>query len=167
MNNPATDSTPLDGLEDSRQAVIALINQSRHNLDSYIPYLDPRLFNDAEVIGALRTRIVTQPRISIRLLLPPAGNWRTQCPHLLQLLERLTSAITLRTLPKILPRDRPELAQSLMIADQGALMFHADPHRLIGRYTGQGSAQAKELRNFFMEFWEKGEPDLELRQLQL
>ena len=167
MNTENTDPTLLQGLEDSREAAIALITNARHSLDVYTPYLDPRLYDDAQVVAALRNRVVTQPRIQVRMLVPPANEWRLYCPHLLQLVERLTSAITLRTLPKIIRRERPELAQTLMIADQGALMFLADPRRMKGSYTSRGSAKTKELLDFFAGFWEKGEPDLELRQLRL
>lgn len=162
-----TDSLLLNGLDDTRRAMLALLEGTRFSLHLYTPYIDPRLYNDAEVLAALRQRVVEQPRIRMALLLPPAGHWRSACPHLLQLVERLTSAIQLRTLPANEPRERPEFGQGFLIADRRILLHQADPRGLVGSLQRGGSGEARELLNFFLELWEKSLPDPDLRRLHI
>lgn len=160
-------ATPLDGAEDVRRAAVALIGSVRRHLHLYTPHIDPRLFEDVEVIDAIRSQIVQQPRTRFYFILPPAAEWRRDCPGLLRLSERLSSALELRTLAKDEPRERPEFGQAFFIADQAALLLLTDPRRLVGSHDQQGAAKTRELINFFMEIWEKSQPDPELRRLGL
>jgi hypothetical protein len=165
MNQSPSDT--LNGLEDTQCTIILLIKAIHRNLRFYSPNLDPRLFDDGEVLEAIRAKVIERPRTRFYLILPPAGDWRRACPHLLQLIERLSSALEARTLPPEEPRERPEFGQSFFIADDAKLVFLADPRRFIGSYEPYSSAKSKELLNFFQEIWEKSQPDLELRRLRL
>ncbi len=158
---------PLAGLEAIHTAMLDLLAETRRSIHLYTPELDPRLYNDPQVLDAIRLQISRQPRLRLYLLLPPAARWRGACPRLLQLAERLTSALSLRTLPANEPRERPEFLQAFAIADQRSLLHQPEPRHFVGSYTAQGSARARELLNFFMEIWEKAAPDPELRRLYL
>lgn len=164
MENPAIS---LNGPEDTQRALLDLVDGIQRSLHLYTPYVEPRLYNDNEVLDAIRAKIVERPRLRFQLLLPPAASWRRSCPRLLHLLERLSSAMELRTLGKNEPRERPEFAQEFMIADQTALLHLADPRRCLGSHDQAAFGKARELLNFFTEIWEKSQPDPELRRLRL
>jgi len=157
----------LDGLEDTRQALLALLEGMRRSLHLYTPYVDPRLYDDAQVIDTICTRIVNQPRLQFCLLLPPAAEWQRGCPPLRQVSERLSSAIALRTPPREESLTRPEWGQGLMIADEASLLQLVDPRRLTGSYIAGRSPSAREMMNFFKEIWARSEPDIEMRRLRL
>jgi len=157
----------VNGPADARRAAVTLISAVHRNLHLYTPYVDPRLYNDAEVVNAIRAQLIEHSRARFSLIFPPAEDWRRICPHFLQLTERLSSAMELRVLPKDEPRERPEFGQGFMIADHLRLLLLADPRRLIGNYEQDSSGKSKELLNFFLEIWEKSQPDPELRQLRL
>jgi len=159
--------TLLNGLQDTHQALLTLLAATRRSIHLYTPYLDPRLCNDSLIIDTISTQISQQPRLRFYLLLPAATVWRGSCPRLLQLAERLTSTLSLRTLPGDEPRERPEFLQGFVIADQTVLLHQADPRNFIGSFASQGTGKARELLNFFMELWEKSAPDPELRRLYL
>ena len=89
--------TTLDGVDDSRRAVLDLLDGMRRTLYLYTPLLRPELYNDTEVLSAIRTCVVNQPKVRLQLVLPPARDWRNGCPGLVRLGERLTSALVLRT----------------------------------------------------------------------
>ncbi|HXH03621.1 MAG TPA: hypothetical protein VNN09_09905, partial [Candidatus Competibacteraceae bacterium] len=86
----------IEGLPEARGALLELLRDSRRQLLCYSPLIDERLYDDAQVVEALRQKLVRQPRWRLALLLPPTRQWRPACPCLNALLERLSSAIELR-----------------------------------------------------------------------
>lgn len=162
-----SDNTALTTLEETRQAMLALLEMTRRSLYLYTPYVEPRLFNDTQILDVLRSRVSGQPRLRCHWLLPPAAAWRTTCPQLLDLHERLSSALELRTLAQNEPRERPEFEQTFFIADNRILLHQADPRNFIGSFEPAGSGQLRMLQNFFGELWDKSVFDPELRRLHL
>ena len=74
----------LVGPDDSRRAVLDLLGGMRRTLCLYTPQVRAELYDDAGVLAAIRAAVVGQPRLRLRLLLPPAREWRTACPGLLR-----------------------------------------------------------------------------------
>ncbi|MDG4598059.1 MAG: hypothetical protein P9F75_20615 [Candidatus Contendobacter sp.] len=166
MANPDESSLiPLAGLDDGRRAFLDLLDGLRRTLYLYTPFMRPELYNDSDLLAAIRNRVVSQPKIRFHLLLPPAREWRSDCPGLVRLTERLTTALILRTLTREEAPDRPELGQAFAIADERALLRFSDPRRLVGGYESQPSERMKELRELFRALWERAQPDPDLRQL--
>lgn len=155
---------PLNGIDDSVKATTALIKSVRRQLCIYTPYVQSKLYNDIDILAELRRRIVDQPHIHCRLLLPPASEWRRGCAHLAQLAERL-SALELRMLPREEPRERSEFVYGFMLADDAGLLHYTDPRLCTGTSISHGASKARHLQGFFNEFWEKSIPDQELRSL--
>ncbi len=155
----------LNGLDDSRRALLDVLGGMRRTLSLYTPILRPELYNDAEVLAAIRERVVTQPKVRFQLLLPPAREWRSTCSGLIRLSERLTTALLLRTPNRHELPDWPELAQAFLIADERALLRFSDPRRLIGEYDPQPIERTKELLEMFRVVWDRAEPDPDLSRI--
>ena len=158
-------ATALDGLDDSRRALLDLLNNLRRTLRLYTPLVRPDLYDDAEVLAAIRNRIVNQPKVRLQLLLPPAREWRSDCPGLARLAERLTSALLIHTLNREEVPDQPELGQAFLIADDRALLRFSDPRRLIGDYEPEPGERMKELLELFQRLWSRSQPDPWLQRL--
>ena len=155
----------LNGLDDSRRALLELLDGMRRTLYLYAPLVRPELYNDPEVLAAIRNRVVTQPKVCLQLLLPPARDWRNGCPGLVRLSERLTTALNLRTPNRQEIPDRPELGQAFAIADERALLHLADPRRLLGVYEPRPTERMKELLELFRAVWNRAQADPDLRWL--
>lgn len=155
----------LDGLDDSRRAWLDLLDGMRRVLYLYTPLVRPELYNDSDVLAAIRMRVVSQPRVRLHLLLPPARHWRNACPGLVRLSERLPSALILRTPNPEEMLDRPELGQAFAIADERVLLRFSDPRRLLGAYEPQPSERMKELLELFRRVWDRAQPDPDLQRL--
>ncbi|MCK7470324.1 MAG: hypothetical protein MZU95_05590 [Desulfomicrobium escambiense] len=155
----------LDGLDDSRRAFLGLLDGMRRMLYLYTPLVRPELYNDPEVLAAIRNRVVNQPKVRLHLLLPPARDWRNGCPGLVRLGERLTTALILRTPNRQESPDRPELGQAFAIADDRTLLHFRDPRRLLGIYEPQPTERMKELLELFREIWNRAQADPDLRWL--
>lgn len=155
----------LDGLDDSRRALLELLEGTRRVFCLYTPLVRPELYNDPEVLAAIRNRVVSQPKVRFHLLLPPARGWRSDCPGLVRVSERLTTALLLRTPNREETPDRPELGQAFAIADERALLRFSDPRRLLGTYQPQLSDRMKELLELFRMLWDRAQPDPNLQRL--
>jgi hypothetical protein len=158
-------SIPLNGLDDSRRALLDLLDGMRRTLCVYTPLLRPELYSDPDVLAAIRGRVVSQPKVRLQLLLPPARDWRNACPGLVRLGERLTTALILRTPNRHELPDRPELGQGFAIADDRTLLHFSDPRRLLGVYELQPTERVKELLELFREIWNRAQADPDLRWL--
>lgn len=158
---------PLSGLEESRTAFLDLLAGMGRVLYVYTPLVRAELYNDSSVLTAIRQRVVGQPKLRLHWLLPPARDWRTACPGLISLSDRLSSALILRTPNPAETPDRPELGQAFAIADERALLRFSDPRRLLGVYQPQPSDRLKELLELFRLLWERAHPDPDLQRLGL
>ncbi len=157
----------LDGVDDSRRALLDMLAGMRRTLYLYTPWVRPALYDDPEVVDVIRSRVVNQPKLRLHLLLPQAGEWRSHCPHLMRLSERLTTALILRTPNRREIPDVPELGQAFAIADERELLHFSDPRRLIGSYQPQPTERLKELLELFQRIWSRSQPDPELSRLGL
>jgi hypothetical protein len=158
-------SIPLEGLDDSRRALLELFQNLRRTLYLYTPVVRPELYDDPEVLDAVRKRVVSQPKVRLHWLLPPAREWRGACPRLVQLSERLTTALVLRTPNRQESPNRLELGQAFAIADESSLLRFSDPRRLLGEYDSQPSERMKELLELFQVLWSRAQADSDLRRL--
>lgn len=158
-------SIPLDGLDDGRRALVELLQNLRRTLYLYTPVVRPELYDDPEVLAAIRGRVVSQSKIRLHWLLPPAREWRSACPRLVQLSERLTTALILRTPNREESPNRPELGQAFAIADESSLLRFNDPRRLLGEYDAQPGERMKELLELFQVLWSRAQADSDLRRL--
>ena len=155
----------LDGLDDSRRAWLDLLDGMRRTLLLYTPLVRSELYNDADLLAAIRQRVVNQPKLRFQLLLPPARGWRGDCPGLVRLSERLTTSLILRTPNREETPDRPELGQAFAIVDERLLLRFSDPLRLIGAYETRSSERLKELLELFRRLWDRAHPDPDLQRL--
>lgn len=149
----------LNGPDDGRRALSALLDGMRRSLCLYTPMMQSELYNDPEVLTAIRNRVTTQPKVRFYLLLPSVRDWRGNCPGLARLSERLSTALLLRIPNRQELPDRPELGQAFAIADERALLRFSDPRRLIGEYDPQPNERTKELLELFRAVWDRSEPD--------
>ncbi|HRD66794.1 MAG TPA: hypothetical protein PKY50_11645 [Candidatus Competibacter sp.] len=155
----------LDGLDDSRRALLDLLGGMRRTVHWYTPLVRSELYNDPDVLAAIRDRVVSQPKVRLHLLLPPARDWRNACPGLVRLGERLTTALNLRTPDRQALPDRPELGQGFAIADERTLLHFSDPRRLLGIYEPRPTERMKELLELFRDVWNRSQADSDLRWL--
>lgn len=155
----------LNGLDDSRRALLEMLQGMRRTLYLYTPLVRAELYDDAGVLDTVRNRIVIQPKLRLHWILPPAREWRNACPRLVRLGERLTSSLILHTpIPEELP-NRPELSQAFAIADEQSLLHFSDPRRLTGVYEPEPGDRMKTVLDLFHEVWSRTQVDPDLQRL--
>lgn len=165
MSEPSTDTLPIDGPESAAGSFEELLLGVRRQLCLYTPVLAIGVYDRPELAEQLRQLVLGKPRLNVRLLLPPAGQWRGRCPQLARSIEQL-SGLALRVLPPNHPHDQAEYAYGFALADQRKLLLLNDPRRCLGSFhPNSGGLRARDLQSFFDTLWEQGQPDVELRKL--
>lgn len=156
---------PIDGAKQAAEALDELLSNTRRQLCIYTPELTGGVYDRPEFAEHLRQRVLAQRRLEVRLVLPPANQWRRRHPQLAILVQQL-SALELRRLPSDRPQDRPEYGYGYVLADKRNLLMLNDPVRCLGRYYPHGGGlRARDLQTFFDTLWEQALPDTELRKL--
>ena len=154
----------LADLESFRDACDDLLEHARRTLRIVAPHLDLSLLSRA----AVSTRLADMTRISrftdIRILFSDSLLAMKHGHRLIELARRFPSYINMRQLPQ----DLRDMADAWMLADDQALLWRPDHHRYAnGLYVTENSSEATRLCRHFDDWWERSQPDPELRQLYL
>ncbi|MEN1940598.1 GNAT family N-acetyltransferase [Luteimonas sp. MJ246] len=152
-------------LVDTRAAAIAatsgVIAGARRRLDIYSRELDPGLFDQPEIVAAIR-RLATGGECAIRILLQePAVPQRALAP-LIALGQRLPSAIAFRAVEEQVDR---AYASAFVANDRGGHFFRPLGQRWEGETRLDGPGRARHLHGVFNAFWERARACTEYRAL--
>ena len=153
----------LAGRDEVSAAVQSLAAQAQRSLLLHTEDLEPAIFDQEPFLEAVSRLARSHSQARIRILIHNSRNAIAQGHRLIELSRRLSSTIQFRR-PAAEYRDFREAF--LLVDDSGYL------HRLQGgRYEGTGNfhdpARVSELRKYFLEVWERSEPDAEIRRLYL
>ena len=154
-------SDRVESREAAIAATVAVIVGARRGLSIYSRDLDPGLFDQADVVEAIR-RLATSGNSAIRILLQePATPQRALAP-LIALGQRLSSAIAFRAVEEMVDRSYPS---AFIVNDVGGHYFRPLGHRWDGETRLDSPGRARHLRGIFDPFWERGRPCSEYRAL--
>ncbi len=145
-------------------AMLTLIQGARRELLIRSRDLDPGLLDRPEVIEAIKRMLLATPHARLRILVQEPARAASEGHPLLTLAQRLSSAITFRT-----PVDEIDhhFAGAFLLNDRGGWFRRP----LASRFDGDGSSYAPgrhaQLAADFEEVWERSEPSVGLRRLDI
>ncbi len=154
----------LESLTETRAALLSLIGDARRHLDIFSPDLDRTLFDDSEMVSAIRDLVIRAgSQARVRVLVEDAGGVSRGGHQLLGLAHRLPTAIDLR---RVAAEDRDETT-SLVIADRnGLLRWDWNKAKFAMDCRGDRGAAVAE-GQYFDRRWDRSIDDPELRRLAL
>ncbi len=161
---PAARLLEASSRDEAIAAVLTLLGDTRHTMAFYTRELDPGILDADPVLDALRELALRGRGAGLRLLVQdPLGALRDG-HRLITLAQRLPSVIRLRV--PVEDSDR-QYAAAFALNDVGGYLLRP----LGNRYEGQGSTcdpgrQAQLLR-YFEQVWERSQPAIALRPLEL
>lgn len=144
----------------ARAAVVAIARAARRTLVIYTRDMDPGLFDALEVISALR-QFATRAG-EIRVLLQDVETPQRAHAPLIALIQRLTSAFSVRVIDEPVDRTYPS---AFVASDTGGWYFRSLGHRVDGETHLDGPARVRQLRVVFDGAWERARHATELRAL--
>ncbi|PJK01218.1 GNAT family N-acetyltransferase [Lysobacteraceae bacterium NML91-0213] len=142
--------------------VTALVHGARRRLWVYSRELDPGLFDDPQVLSALRRFGTRGGGVEARFLLQDAAAAQRAHAPLLPLAQRLSSVFTFRVVDE--PVDRG-YAPAYLATDAGGYYFRSLGNRFDGEAELDAPGRARQLRDSFLPVWERARPASEFRVL--
>lgn len=144
-------------------AVQSLAEQAQRSLLLHTVDLEPPVFDTEAFLEAVSRLGRAHGKAHVHILIEDSRHAVQQGHRLIELSRRLPSALQFRR-PAAEYRD---FHQSFLLADDSGYLHR--PHA--GRYEGTGNfhdpARVADWKKYFLEVWERSEPDTEIRRLHL
>lgn len=153
----------VDSIGSNHEVTVAMVRQCRRLLDIASRNLDPAVYDQADVIEAIKALALRSRNTEIRVLVLDPGPVVAQGHRLIQLAHALSSYIRIRV-PGDAHRDFNE---AMLIADRTGYIHRSMSDRYEGGADFHDPATATDLLRRFDELWEHGQPDPNFRRLHL
>ncbi len=140
----------------------ALVQASRRGLWIYSRDLDPGLFDDPDVLQAMRRLATARDQAEIKILLQSAAAAQNAHAPLLALAQRLPSVFAFREVSDPVDITYPS---AFITNDAGGYYFRTLGHRFDGEADLHAPGRARQLRGDFERVWERSRPVTEYRAL--
>ncbi|MGI9332988.1 MAG: hypothetical protein ACR2RL_07485 [Gammaproteobacteria bacterium] len=150
-------------LDDSQQAVRALAASARHSIDIVSRALDPRLYDDARFISAVRAFLLGSREARLRVLIRNPDTVVQARHRLLGLAYQLTSYCELRQFGA----DHAEHNTAIIIVDERSCLQHPLSDRYEGHFAAKHRGLVREHARLFEEMWAVGQLNPNLRRLAI
>lgn len=153
----------LDHQQALAEAIDQVLGEARRTVRILAPRLDIELLNRAVPLEAL-AGLTRNRHARVRVLLEESGSAVRAGHGLIDLAQRFPSAIAMRLLG---PEDQGR-RDAWVVVDDSATVYRPDHQRLAdGRMDRHDPSRASKLVRDFDEWWERGEPDPNLRRLYI
>ena len=157
------DADPIEistGAE-QRNAALALIAQSERTLAIYSHDLDHAVYDNPELVEAVRQLAIRSRVSEIKILVQNPQRIVQQGHRLIELGRRLESSIKIRKVTE----EYQHYNGSFLVVDRRGVVHNKTGERYRATVNFNAPSEAALLLNFFDEVWERSEPDPELRVL--
>ena len=161
---PSQPTVDFEGLEATREAVLALVQAARRDIMVYTRELEPAVFAHPPIVEAFKAFAISGRGGAARVVVQDP-TLAQRSPHpLLAVAQRLSTAFLLRT-----PQDAEELQYpSVFVAtDADGYLFRLLGSRFEGDWSPALPGRNRQLREHFQRVWERARPCTELRSLQI
>ncbi|MGF1548192.1 MAG: hypothetical protein ACFCUG_12785 [Thiotrichales bacterium] len=153
---------PLTTLDENRLALLCMIARAQSKIMLLSHNLDPRLFDDPEIIAALRIFLLERGR-SVRILVRSGRELSHRNHRLVESMRRWPDRAWVYQLAH---RDRPT-PWGCVIADQNAVLYQPRSGRYDARLNLDDPPAARRMQLRFQELWQRAEAIPEMRDLRL
>lgn len=146
---------------DLRDATLEVLNAARHAVCIYSRDLEPTLYEDSEVLEAIRKLAVSGRGANVRILLQDTARIVHEGHRLLDLAQRLSSVIQIRR-PS---QEDLQYPGAYVLNDSGGYLYRNFGDRFEAEGDLYYPPRRNELKRLFDATWERGESPAELRRL--
>lgn len=143
--------------------VQSLAEQAQRSLLLYTDDLEPAVFDREPFLEAVSRLARSHKETHIRVLIQDSRHAVQQGHRLIELSRRLPSTIQFR-------RPAPEYRdfyQTFLLADDSGYLHRQHAGRFEGTANFHDPAQVADWKKYFLEVWERSQPDAEIRRLHL
>ena len=153
----------LHGIDDSRDTMVCMLRQAKHEVLFCSRLMDPPLLNNNETIEALRKIIVNHRNFHMRIIVYDPGLLARTSHRLLGFGRSKPSFFSFRK-----PAEQhAHFEQTLFLVDNIGLIYRPKSDHWRGVANFNDPSRVQHLKETFNTLWNYGEPDQELRQLRV
>ena len=169
MSAPDSDTTNTESTIafESRQELFLIthdiVSRAERNLDIVSRHLDPLIYDQIEIVDAIKAIALGNRQAQIRLVVTDLRPVLGQGHRLLDLAQRLSSFISIR----VPGRSHKNFNEALLIADSNAYIYRPFADRYEGEAHYQNRGKARDLKSRFDDLWEKADTHPGLRRLHI
>ena len=149
--------------EENHQLAVRLVNQASHRLDVFTRDFDPRVFDNADFVNAVKSLAIKDNKARIRFLVVEPDKAIKLGHRLLELSRRLTSTVEIRKVHE----DYSANPECYLLVDTRGLLHR----KLASRYEAianfNNPSEAMNLVRHFNEVWEHSTPMLDFKRLYI
>jgi hypothetical protein len=156
---PATVDTSVG----NRAAVLSMLRQTRHTIDIFSRELDTPIYDNGDVVAAVRAVVVGSSRARVRILVSDTARVVAHGHRLLNLAYRLSTFIEIRKVA----HEHRTYNTALFIADNTGTVVRRFADRFDAEVCFYNLKQARELTRTFNQMWAIAKPDPNLRAVHL
>lgn len=150
--------------EEARSAVLDVLASTSREVALLTRDLDPEVLEHAEVIEALKRIAFSGANARIRFLVQEPVRAVNECPRLIALAQRMSSVFSFRMPVEEVDR---RYAGSYAVNDRNAYFERPLAIRFDGEGQSHAPARAAQFLSSFNAVWERSEPAIEMRRLEL
>lgn len=148
---------------ENRDAALEIARLARRQLSILTRDLEPQVYDDTDVLDAIKNLAISGRQSKVRILLIDATRAIKDGNRLIELSRRVSSYIEIRK-PH---RDYRDIAESFLIADEKGLLYRKLSTRWEGIVDPSDPMQARDRLKLFNEIWQRSHGDPETRQLRI
>ncbi|MEW8506376.1 MAG: GNAT family N-acetyltransferase [Candidatus Thiodiazotropha sp.] len=153
----------LQTMEDHQIHAVSMVRQAKRYLSIFSQTLDPQIFETFPFVDAAKQLAMRSRFSRIRILLQDNSLVLQQGHRLVELAQRLSSAIEIR-IPGEEYLDYPE---NFILVDDSGYVHRKQAANILGSACYNDRYRVNRLQTVFDEAWEYGVPDRELARLHL
>ena len=146
---------------EQRNVALALIAQSERTLAIYSHDLDHAVYDNPELVEAVRQLAIRSRVSEIKILVQNPQRIVQQGHRLIELGRRLESSIKIRKVTE----EYQHYNGSFLVVDRRGVVHNKTGESYRATVNFNAPSEAALLLNFFAEVWERSEPDPQLRVL--
>lgn len=162
LGQDSEDITTQDSAQCS-QALLTLTQQARRSLLIFSQQLDAKIYNSPEFYEAVLKLATSSRHADVRIIVRDIQPIIKQSSRLVQLSQRISSRMQIRTPPMEFLQRRDEF----VIIDGRALLQRANAQRYQGEVDSNAPLRCRQLTQLFDDCWEKSSTPTDLKRLHI
>jgi phosphatidylserine/phosphatidylglycerophosphate/cardiolipin synthase-like enzyme len=153
----------VDTSEAVSRACLALISKASREIVIMTRDLDPKVFDDSEIISALRDFLLSSRRVRLRILLKQPDAIARRGHRLLELTQRLTSFTEIR----VPAAEFSTHNTAYVVVDEVGILYRSFADRFEASVSFNDRNLAREKMREFEEIWQTSAEAASLRRISL
>jgi len=144
----------LDNLEDNARAILALIAQAKHSIYIYSYQLEPEIYENPVILGALIRFLRFNPHVEVKVLLHDDFIPHRKSLHWLEISRRPASLLEMRQAPQYCG----EHQESFLIVDGAGILWRQYYFQYQGMVNFYAPGHALEKQTWHQQVWQNSTP---------